>query len=1133
MATELIGIELELRGEEGVYRDLQKLDSLLRSFGGRKVIEIELGKSKQRLLELKSAIEEAQAAINGTGDRGDKSVKEWKASLKQLQDDYKKTTMRANELSTVLKSHKSFGQMYKSMSTNIRHAGQNLQTLGNTLTKLGSPMRRLLSGTVFGAGYKLLDLMAEGFSRATQRADILSTYKPVFKAMGAGLDTATDAWEDQLQTAYDKVYDSVVGLPTGIDEIVNEWKLLTIATQDYSKAADLAIASNNAILASGADEAAQATSRRELRTLLTTGKLTERQWDSLRKGIPVAWNAIEQNLKKSGEIEGSLLEALKGQEITAQEFGDMLIEEGISGKTKEVVNEMLHTYNAATANITNAFSNMGKNILATLDEILLGATGKDTIDYLIGMKGVIGSFSEGVQKWLRDNQDALLKFMDAIKNFDYKGFFEGVGNGLRDTLDALTEISTHLSGKGMSRLGYFLTIAAPLGRAITLFGGLLKGLSGPLSLLFTTIWRASMLKGAKGGIFEGIKLLLFGKGKDAGDFVADADKVAGATPKLGKFASGLSSFFKGWAEVAAMIGGSAFVAWGSMKLFKGAVSSFKEMVDIIKDVDWDVGAEALLGIGTFLTAMGGLSALAGANVGAGVELLIGEAIVGLFTTLATGFAAIDMALIKSSTKSFANAVKYINQGLTELEDLKSFNSKGISDKISDALEVFNAVTTMFKGSFNADNKQWEGGLEHFDKDFANSLKDLKTAIGAINDIANMDIDASNIDGVTEQVASALIAISNMMEQIPAGMGDTGTAQTTANLSSTVTNLKNAFGTLIGEDGVLGQIASFIQQSQGYADSGTYETFVTRMQEVGNALKSAYDALNQGLGNGEFMSTNMDGLRQALKSTKFAIMHFNEIGDIEINSGSLSNINSFISSIKQAFDASKIEGIQTQVRNFADSIKTALQALKDVGGEPIEVDAQVKLSSGFYSSVSDVVSDINDAADDIRSAFRKIPSSLFKTISVTLSANVDTSGAVSAITSAGSYVQSIANNWRAALGDATGGRVSRAGILYRSKGGSIFRARGTDKIPAMLTEGEYVQKKQAVDFFGLDFMRSVNNMDIRGAMDALLTKAGTTVGVGRQSIFNHTVNNNQKVVQNINTNSPNFASMQMGRFVGAL
>lgn len=1133
MATELIGIELELRGEEGVYRDLQKLDSLLRSFGGRKVIEIELGKSKQRLLELKGAIEEAQAAINGTGDRGDKSVKEWKASLKQLQDDYKKTTMRANELNTALKSHKSFGQMYKSMSTNIRHAGQNLQTLGNTLTKLGTPMRRLLSGTVFGAGYKLLDLMAEGFSRATQRADILSTYQPVFRAMGAGLDTTTDAWKSQLQKAYDKVYDSVVGLPTGIDEIVNEWKLLTIATQDYSKAADLAIASNNAILASGADEAAQAVARRELRTLLTTGKLTERQWDSLRKGIPVAWNAIEQELKKSGKIEESLLEALKGQDITAEEFGDMLIKEGISGKTKEVVQEMLHTYNAATANITNAFSNMGKNILATLDEILLGATGKDTIDYLIGMKGVIGSFSEGVQKWLRDNQDALLKFMDAIKNFDYKGFFEGVGNGLRDTLDALTEISTHLSGKGMSRLGYFLTIAAPLGRAITLFGGLLKGLSGPLSLLFTTIWRAGMLKGAKGGIFEGVKMLLFGKGKNAGDFVAEADEMAGAAPKLGKFASGLSSVFKGWAEVAAMIGGSAFVAWGSMKLFKGAISSFKEMVDIIKDVDWDTGAEALIGIGTFLAAMGGLSALAGANVGASVELLIGEAIVGLFTTLATGFAAIDMALIKSSFKSFASSIKYLKSGLAELEDLKSFSSEGVADKIGDAIEVFNAVTTLFKGDFNVDTKQWESGLKHFDKDFANSIKDLKTAIGAINDISKMDIDTSNISVVTEQVANAVIALDSMLQQIPEGMGTEGTSDTTANLSSTISNLKASFDSLIGKDGIMGQIASFIQQSQGYGESGTYETFVTRMQEVGNALKSAYDALNQGLGNGEFMSTNMDGLRQALKSTKFAMEHFNEIGDIEINSGSLSNINSFVSSIKQAFDASVIEGIQTQVRNFADSIKTALQALKDIGNEPIEIDAEVKLSSGFYSSVSDVVSDINDAADDIRSAFRNIPSSLFKTIFVTLSASVDTSGAVSAINAAGSYVKSIADNWSANLNSATGGRISRAGVLYRSGGGSIFRPRGTDKIPAMLTEGEYVHKKQAVDFFGLDFMRSVNNMDVRGAMQALLTRAGTTVGVGRQSIFNHTVNNNQKIVQNISTNNPNFANVQMGRFVGAL
>ena len=39
------------------------------------------------------------------------------------------------------------------------------------------------------------------------------------------------------------------------------------------------------------------------------------------------------------------------------------------------------------------------------------------------------------------------------------------------------------------------------------------------------------------------------------------------------------------------------------------------------------------------------------------------------------------------------------------------------------------------------------------------------------------------------------------------------------------------------------------------------------------------------------------------------------------------------------------------------------------------------------------------------------------------------------------------------------------------------AKGTDTIPAMLTPGEYVVKKQAVDFYGPEVMRAINNMQV--------------------------------------------------------
>lgn len=1136
MATELVGIELKLRGEQEVYESLQGLDNLLRSLGGRKVVQIELGKAKQRLLELKGAIAETEDSMKRYGKKS-AEYKKYQNMLKSLRSEYKDVTMAIDQMTMALKRQKSFGQMYKEMSTGIRHFAQNMQTLGNTLTKIGTPMRRLLSGTVFSAGFKLLNLMGEGFSRATSRADILSTYKPVFKAMGAGLDTATDAWQDQLQTAYDKVYDSVVGLPTGIDEIVNEWKLLTIATQDYDKAANLAIAANNAILASGADENAQTTSRRELRTLMTTGKLTERQWDSLRKGIPVAWNAIEQDLKTQGKIQGSLLEALKSGEVTAQQFGELLIDEGINGKTKEVVNEMLHTYNAATANITNAFSNMGKNILATLDDILMGATGKDTIDYLIGMKDVIGSFSEGVQQWMRDNQSSLIGLMDAVKNFDYRGFFDGVGRGLTDTLNLATKLLDAVGQRGgMEKLGYFLTIAAPLGRAITILGGALKGFSMPLALVLASMRRVGQAATSSEGIFGGVKMLLAGKGKSGADVAAEATQMASATGKASKFMGGLSKAFKGWSTIAGMVGGTALVGYGTFKAFKSMLKDLKEMTEIASEIDWDAGMKILGGMTAFFGAFSGLSALIGRMKGK-LKILEGGAILGGLSLIFSGAFWADMKLIKGGFKSIKEATDYLVEAVDNLKGLNKIEGvPQIKKNVQQAVAVFNAISELLQiEKNNPITGEGTSGLKELDsksaktiKNVANAILDMKGAIVALNDINGMTLDTSNIGYVMQRLQDALAAVSTTLTDMPQMFKEGGMAvERASGLNQSLNSIKGAFDALVGEGGILKQIPRIVGEMDGLARTGDLTRLKGKMKDLGSVLTSVYESLT-GIGAGDYFVTNIDNFRLGLKSLKFAVKHLQEISGMEVDSSMVGKIQNIITNIKAAFDQDKIAELSETINTFKQSIKDALDSFEEFNKE-IEISPTVKLSSNFQSSVNTAAKKIRGADGQLQSAVNSLPSTLTKRITVKLIVNAVTQG-IGTVRQAG--IDAV-NKTRSMLNESTGGRASRNGVLYRSGGGSIFRPRGTDKIPAMLTEGEYVQKKQAVDFFGLDFMRKVNNMDVRGAMNELLHRAGTSIGVGRQSILNHTVNNNQRITQNINTNNPNFAGARMGRFVGAL
>ena len=581
MSVEFVGIQLDLRGAEEVYNDLKEIDSLLKSFNGRQKVKSGLTDLKKDAVAARGEIEKLEKELEelreisklygkDKPDWVDEDIEEYSNQLKVARDRLKDIKQAEREVqSSTRNMGRTFKEEFNAWSSKIAHVGGAMQSLGNALTRLSTPFKRLMGGTVFAAGYKFLNLMTEGFDSATRRADILATYKPVFKAMGAGLDVEGN-WQDQLETAYNKVYESVIGLPTGIDEIVNEWKLLTIATQDYDKAADLAIAANNAILASGADDNAQQIARRELRTLLTTGKLTERQWDSLRKGIPVAWNAIEQDLKEENKISGSLLEALKSGDITANQFADLLIDEGINGKTKAVVNEMLHTYNAATANIRNAFSNMGKNILATLDEILLGATGKDTIDYLIGMKQIIGSFSEGTQGWMRENSDVILNFINAVKGVDWGSLARGFGDGLIKNLEKLTKILEWFEGRDLGWIGRFLAKAPMWGTALTILGGAIKGLRGPLAFIITLFSRGG---GLLGGLFGG-------KGGGVG-----GGSVIGAGINKGTFL-GVGKIGLLSAEITGIIGAITAMATGfaalDMKFLSSAFNSFKKITENLK-----------------------------------------------------------------------------------------------------------------------------------------------------------------------------------------------------------------------------------------------------------------------------------------------------------------------------------------------------------------------------------------------------------------------------------------------------------------------------------------------------------------------------------------------------------------------
>ncbi len=67
-----------------------------------------------------------------------------------------------------------------------------------------------------------------------------------------------------------------------------------------------------------------------------------------------------------------------------------------------------------------------------------------------------------------------------------------------------------------------------------------------------------------------------------------------------------------------------------------------------------------------------------------------------------------------------------------------------------------------------------------------------------------------------------------------------------------------------------------------------------------------------------------------------------------------------------------------------------------------------------------------------------------------------------------------------VGSAAGGMVLRymasGGMVpkYMAEGGKLMKPMGTDKVPAMLTPGEFVIKKSSVNSYGVENLKSINN-----------------------------------------------------------
>lgn len=1001
-STERVGIEIELMGYESTISRMENLERKLRGLGGRRVrvqVEARIKDLERKLRGLRSEAARLQEAMRTTG-KGE-AFNELKKQLAQVRSEIRLTSAEVNNLKGALRNvpMKSLRGVFNDISSKAGHIGSAMQSFGNGITRMTAPLRMLTSGALLGAGFSAINKVTEGLSSGFSRYDTMKKYPRMMEQLGYDSESA--------QKSIDKLDKSVRGLPTGLDEMVDLSQRFTMTTGDMEKGTKLAIATNNAFLASMSTDTQRYQGMMQLQDVINGKDMNAREWMSLAASMGPAIRIMGQELGKSGDDLNQWVKDVQSGKIANEDFIDALVKAGgKGGKLEEVAQLSKNTWQAFSANISNAFSRMTAGVIESMDEVVKVATGGkfDSVNSYLTDKVIPGidGLTKKAKDWIKAHPDEIIDFFNDLKSFDWKGLGKGFMDGIADIGKGIKGLLDWTGEKNidMEKVGKFMAFLPIIGRGLTSFGGMLKGtrhLWGALGAGVAGIGGGSLLGGI-GSIISGFANLK-GVGK-AAENAEKLTKAGGKGMKPGAIFKGVIPVLEGIAAVGAVITESAAIAAIDTKLIKISVDNIKGIVD---------------GIGSVFESVRGLKG----QIGDG-----------------------DFETLNSSVQSIAD----VYTALFGEQTNASKGAKGIT-----------------KG---AGGGQMGSGL----KALSARAGELKKGVESMKNLTAL---FTEFNGMATQMSTLASSLRGMQGGAGGRRADTGIQGMTTMIEDMMKNLErvvNAVG--------------------GLPDTAQTEVKVSSVSKVIGTVQAIASKLSS-LGTGDLASTD---------SAAFT---------------AINNIQTMIDSVGKALNTQGIEGLQAQVDTFSASVDQVFTSLsKSFANVQITVKIKAKIEG-----LETALSQIRNAGNRIRQAANSIPTSITRNVNIHISPNVTT----------GSY--SLPKITPTTGSGQTGRNLTptsyqhTGGVIYRAGGGDV--PKGSDTVRAWLTPGEFVQRKKAVDFFGLDFMRKVNNLDLGGAMRALSARAGLRT----TNIYNTTNNNN--VTQNIKTNNPNFAFKRSNRYVMAL
>lgn len=516
----------------------------------------------------------------------------------------------------------------------------------------------------------------------------------------------------------------------------------------------------------------------------------------------------------------------------------------------------------------------------------------------------------------------------------------------------------------------------------------------------------------------------------------------------------------------------------------------------------------------------------------------------------------------NNTDNLTNVSEQINAISTLVSALNNFSSQGIPQfdekKLTSTIDKINAVVKKLKEIKLPDVQAGASLTGENAQNIVDVLNNLASIAEAVNSviasIQEHPIDADGLENAITAIADLLGRINN--DLMPSG--DTRIGYNMKNFidAESIQNVINA----------LNNLSTMITTAKSFMD--TFANSNVDWEALKANINKMMDALNgtiDGKDAVEIDSEKLGSLEKAIKKFETIVGKLETISQKQINfdtiNAIITQIGTVLTNINNISGADNAESMVSQITNIINKFNEMLTTLAGMNEQFVTVGngwgtslyqgfEDSNVSSNISAYVDELITTIkgkdftsvgNKWGSDIVSGFKnKVSeiSSVVSNLATTISQNGSfaTAGSTLGNSFINAFNNAIANldipDLPKAEGKAKGGLITQ----YFSKGGwNVFKPKGTDTVPAMLTPGEFVIKKKAVEKVGVPFLKKINSLDLKGAFKDLVSARNNefTNTTYHKTIIKNTTNNTDNRSINVYGGNERVQRMKAGRFMKCL